>query len=141
MPEPITDPKSAGGDLPTDDKPKPKPRPTKATASGERKTPVEWAEAKGLLTRRDPRLPQQVDVFDPRHAAAAQLHGWTADAHHYQGDQALRLSEEDYDAAIDAAGKFPCCAPHKPALSRTVGDRYQNFKPRAARAPAGTDAR
>lgn len=96
-------------------------------------TPLEWAKRKKLITPRNPRFPQSVEVAHWQHSTAAQLHGWTEDAHHYQGAQALRLSERDYDAALEAAAKFPTVPPHGPALSRVVAERFENFKPKKPR--------
>lgn len=107
-------------------KPPEKPTETpKATPDG-KKTPREWALAKGhFIARRAAIMPQgaiQIGpgsrdrVFAP-YAAAAELHGWNESEHHYQGDSAFRVSERDYDDALVAASAFPAVAAHTPAIA------------------------
>lgn len=96
---------------------------TKANKDDGKKSPREWAAAK------------KTDAA--KYAAAAQLHGWNEHEHHYQ-EKPIRLSEEDFAAAIDAGGKFPCVPPHKAALSECVAKRFEGFKPAKTSKPAET---
>src|SRR5690606_38526028 len=61
-------------------------------------------------------------------AAAGYLHGWTKHAYHFS-DKPLLLTEEEFLAALKAAGDYPLVPPHKPALSELVAQRFADFKP------------
>lgn len=111
--------------LPTEPAPPPKPEPA-------RFTPAEWAERLGYRVKRDPRLPQSVDYDKPEHAAADALYGWTRHAYHYQGEaHRFVVTEEDYRAALRAAGQFPVEAPHAPAIPPSEVNRFKDFAPKA----------
>jgi len=107
----------------------PKP-PAEAKPAAVLLTPLEWRDKLGLVRRGDRRLPQRVDVPDWRHQAADTLHGWSDDAHHFQGDKALKLSESDYRKALEAAAKYPTVPPHMQALSRLKTEKFKDFKPK-----------
>lgn len=95
--------------------PPPTPPTTTAVAGPEKLTPTEWARRKGLLVE-GPLVPEpHAKGF---HAAAEQLHGWAWHAQNYQApEQAFKLTEADYDAALVAAGEFPRKPAHKAALA------------------------
>lgn len=95
----------------------PKPKEPKE----ERRTPAEWAKALGVKGA-------------PAHlvASADYLHGWKDHAYHFQAEPLL-LTKEDFLAALKAAGEYPTAAPHAPAFGKTVGDRFKDFKPAAAK--------
>ena len=90
-----------------------------AVAKQELCTPSEWREKMGLIRRRDPRLPQSVDIVDWKHQCADLLHGWSQHAYHFQSEPLL-ISQADYEAALKAAGEYPATPEHKPACSPKV---------------------
>lgn len=94
-------------------------------------SPKEWAQKLGNFKPRDKRLPQAVDIFSAEHAAASFLHGWDVHEYHYQSEP-LKLTQKDYELALEAAGKYPCSPPHAPALSKAVAKKFENFKPKTA---------
>ena len=103
-------------------------------APAELRTPAEWAEKLGLVTKAHPHIPQVPTFADWRHAAADKLHGWSDHAYHHQGERArFVLSRDDYQAALKAAAEFPCCPPHGPALPESQRKRFEEFTPRAKR--------
>lgn len=106
------------------------PVPSEAPASDLR-SPEAWGRELGYFVAANPNLPQSIDFWQPKHAVAAQLHGWNEHAHHYQ-DKPILLTREQYEAALDAGGKFPCVAPCREALSPVVAERFANFVPRQA---------
>jgi hypothetical protein len=79
----------------------------------------------------NPNLPQSIDFWLPKHAVAAQLHGWADHAHHYQ-NAPLQLTRAEHEEALEAAAKFPCVAPCAAALSPVVAKRFAKFAPRQA---------
>jgi hypothetical protein len=88
-------------------------KPPENPAAAELLTPNEWARRKGLIVD-DAREPFAKGF----HAEAEQLHGWAWHAHNYQAaEQAFRLAEADYDAALVAASEFPAKPAHKAALA------------------------
>ena len=108
-------------DAPPADAPKPPEnpgdKPPEAAAVPDLLTPTEWAQRKGLLVDNG-REPPFATGF---HAEAEQLHGWAWHAHNYQlPEQAFRLSEADYDAALVAASMFPA----KPAHAAAIATHY-----------------
>lgn len=100
----------SGDDAPPPTRPGDKPPET--PASPELLTPNEWALRKGLL------VDDGREVFAKGfHAEAEQLYGWKWHAHNFQApEQAFRLTEADYDAALEAAGQFPAKPAHEPAV-------------------------
>lgn len=95
-----------------------------ASAQSSMLTPAEWAGRKGLIGKIDPLRPDEPPNKHWTYAAADALHGWTADAHDYQGEhQALRLSESDFDAALVAAAGYPAVPAHEAACGRKFKDR------------------
>lgn len=89
------------------------PAPAAKHGSSDKLTPNEWARRKGLLVE---------DVREPYakgfHASAEQLHGWAWHAHNYQAPgQEFRLTQVDYDAALEAASQFPAKPAHRAALA------------------------
>lgn len=91
-------------------------------ATGVALTLDELADATGNKRRLKPGLvldgvAADTHAYSPEHAAAAQLHGWTAHAHH--SVEPLRLKADDYRAAIIAAAcsDKPKLVPHEPALA------------------------
>lgn len=76
----------------------------------------ELAEATGrTFVRQNPKA----TIPNAAHAAAAAIHGWKDHAHHT--GEAMRLSLEDYEAALQAAAEPPegkrHLVPHAAALS------------------------
>lgn len=84
-----------------------------------KKTPREWLRALSANTA--------------KHAAAAVLHGWGEHEHHLQKEPLL-LSQDDYKQALECAAKFPCAAPHEPALAKleSVRAKFKGFEPAKA---------
>src|SRR5688572_11540260 len=67
----------------------------------------------------EPRDPSTITIQDPRFAAASALHGWQS--HEYHAGEPLRLSEEDYMLALEAAEKPEedgIYRPHEKAVSK-----------------------
>jgi hypothetical protein len=95
-------------------------------------TPDAWGRKLGHFKAGDTRLPQNVQHFDPQHAAADELFGWSRHAYHFQAAPFL-ITETDYIAALKTAGEFPVSAPHPAALPASQAERFANFKPRKAR--------
>jgi hypothetical protein len=93
-----------------------------ATAGDDQRTPEDWAKALG---------PKEA----PPHlvASASYLHGWKDHAFHYQTEPLL-LTQGDFAAALKAAGDYPTVPPHRPALSKTVADRFKDFQPTPSKA-------
>jgi|GEM_PF-4088450 len=87
-------------------------------------TPADWAKKLG------PKVA-------PPHlvASASYLHGWKDHAYHYQAEPLL-LEQGTFLEALKAASAFPTVAPHAPAFGKTVGERFKDFKPQAAKAAA-----
>lgn len=79
------------------------------------RTPHEHAVARGLYRAANPLIPQAKAHYKWQHAVADHLHGWTRDAYHYQAEP-FTLSDEDYDAAIEAAKGHPNTPAHEPAI-------------------------
>jgi hypothetical protein len=91
-----------------------KPEPM-APKAAELRSVDEWARALGEY-QGGKGQPGYEPHYSARHAAACALHGWNAHAHH--AGAAMRLSEFDYRAALDAASpKQGNGAAHKPAFS------------------------
>ena len=85
-------------------------------------TPLEWAEKLGHF--------RNGLAWDWRYAAADQLHGWGRSAHHFQGEgRKLKLTQDDYEAALKAAAKFPAVGPHQAALTTLLHEKYKGFDP------------
>lgn len=99
-------------------------------------TPDAWGRKLGHFKVGDVRLPQNVQHFDPQHAAADELFGWSRHAYHYQAEPFL-ITEADYLEALKTAGSFPVSAPHPAALPASQAARFANFKPRKARDKGG----
>jgi hypothetical protein len=85
------------------------------------KTPAQWAEELG---------PKERALY----ASADYLHGWSEHAYHYQAEPQT-MTRETFGAALEAAGKFPTCPPHGPALGKTVEKNFEGFKALAAKQP------
>lgn len=98
-------------------------------------TPDAWGKKLGHFKAGDPRLPQNVPHFDAQHAAADALYGWSQHAYHYQAAP-FTITEADYVAALEAAGRYPLCAPHAAALPASQVARFANFQPRRERVKA-----
>jgi hypothetical protein len=105
--------------------PKPSPRvrnapeapPATAAAGTEKLTPNEWARRKALLVEASPEKPWVEQHATGFHAEAEQLHGWAWHSQNYQSpEQAFRLTEADYDAALAAAAEFPAKPAHEAAI-------------------------
>lgn len=95
-----------------------------AAVSTELLTPEEWGFRKDMIGKPDPIRPYEPPPKKAEYAAADALHGWTADAHDYQSeDQKLRISEGDFDKALEAAGMYPAVPAHEPACGRKFKDR------------------
>jgi hypothetical protein len=85
-----------------------------------RKSPLEWAEALGLVRhlRTAPTSHDSKDIPHWSHAAAEALHGWRAHEHH-NGGVPMQLTEADYRAALAAVdGPPPPYTPHAAAKSK-----------------------
>ena len=91
-------------------------------------TVVELARRSGRVVKQEHRLrrtPGVVHASTPEHKAAAALHGWKA--HLEFTGEPMRLTHEDYEAAIAAANIIPTVSdggppvrepiPHQAALS------------------------
>jgi len=78
-------------------------------------TPHQWAVKQGRFTRANPLVPQTRDHYDVAHACADVLHGWARHDYNFQTDP-VKLTEDDYNAALDAAMHYPNKQPHKAAL-------------------------
>lgn len=91
-------------------------------------TPSTWAA----------KLKTPMHLFAP----ADLLHGWADHAHHWQAEP-LKISKEDFEAALKAAAEFPTVAPHAPAFGKTVGEKFKDFKvieSKAAKAKVAEEA-
>lgn len=102
----------------------PKPAPVKAAAPAPepvKKTPEQWARVLGHMKLADPRIPQSTTHADWQHAAADKLHGWGRHAYHYQAEPML-LTQDDYQAALDAAAEYPNKPAHEPAMAPSHED-------------------
>jgi len=85
-----------------------------------RKSPLEWAEALGLIRhlRTAPTSHDKKDIPHWTHACAAALHGWKQHAHHSGGVE-MQLTEADYRAALATVdGPIPPYKPHAAAKSQ-----------------------
>lgn len=93
--------------------------PADANPSADKLTPLEWAERNGMLGKADPRFPQIAPSVSAAYAAADALHGWAHDAHNYQAPgQQLKLTEADFNAALEAGLAYPAKPAHGPACGR-----------------------
>jgi hypothetical protein len=92
------------------------------------KTPSEWAELLGHTVAPDSKRPQISARVSLDHAAADAVHGWSRNAHHYQGEQAFKLTRAAYERALRAGKLFPTCAPEKDALPESERARFKGFK-------------
>jgi hypothetical protein len=103
----------------------PPPPPADAAVSApERLTPHAWGEKLGLCEKADPARPWIESHADWRFAAADKLHGWSDHAHHWQGpDQQLLLTEQDFQAALQAGADYPAKPAHGPACGKGFEDR------------------
>jgi hypothetical protein len=103
-------------------------------AAPELRTPAEWAQKYGLTKPRDLRLPQSTDWVHPSHAVADKLYGWSQHAYDFQApEDAFRISEQDYRAAIRLAPQHPAVAPHWPAVTPAAKAKLATFKPKRNR--------
>lgn len=120
-------PRSRSTEQPEGAAPEPLPTPPPAelapavvptTPADGKLTPREWAHRKGLLFEPSPKQPWVEPHAKGFYYEAATLHGWTQHAHDHQTpEQAFRLTEADFDAALAAAGEFPAVPAHEPALA------------------------
>jgi hypothetical protein len=102
----------------------------------ERLTPLAWAERKGHVGHQDPTKPWAEPAPDWRFAAADALHGWSAQAYHYQAEAAeFLISEADYDAALEAGAGYPATPPHAPAIAESCPHKAQFEIVAAVKAP------
>jgi hypothetical protein len=85
-------------------------------------TPAAWAHRKGLLIS-GAKQPWVEPHARGGHTEAANLYGWNAHAHHYQGDAAFTLTEADYDKARETALAFPAVELHARAWPWKEGER------------------
>lgn len=96
-----------------------KTEPPKDTGEGLLRTPRQWAETLGNVKRVSQYTPQIPELVDWKHACADALHGWSKDAHAYQGEhQTFRLSQEDYQQALEVACIYPNTPPHAAAIPK-----------------------
>src|ERR1044071_2394429 len=98
-PDPVGDPEAPDSvdGLPVPDADEPlTDLPTERAPDDGKHTPEEWAQ---LLMPNTARGQQHPDLW--KHGAADQLHDWPLYAHNNNG--AIRLSQEDYEAALKAA--------------------------------------
>lgn len=110
----------------------PAQQPAASAPAAPRKTPEQWAEQLGHIKRADPRIPQSVTHADWQHAAADALYGWSEHAYHYQA-QPFLLTQEQYEAALAAAARYPLCGPLAAALPPGQERRFDGFRPATAR--------
>jgi hypothetical protein len=98
-------------------------------ANGGGAPPVSTSDQAATTPNKTPREWNKELNSDPsRHAAASFLHGWGQHEHHYQ-DAPLKLTKEDYEAALTASFSYPCEPPHAPALSPCVKEKFAKFVP------------
>lgn len=79
----------------------------------ETKTPHEWAVATG---RALPRRPDSAR-YTREHQAAEAMHGWHPEVHEHHAGAPLQISQDDYEAALEAAMAYPNKPAHAPAMS------------------------
>jgi hypothetical protein len=89
-------------------------------------TPQAWGERLGLAQKADPARPWIEAHSDWRFAAAEKAHGWRENARAYQDEahpDRLKLTEEDFNAALEAGAQFPAQPAHRPACGKGFEDR------------------
>jgi hypothetical protein len=86
-------------------------------------TPLKWAVALGHY-RKHGRGAEARKMLSADYAAANVLYGWADQAHHY-GPDSFRLSQEDFEVAIEAAGQYPAKPPHPPAVPKVREARFK----------------
>lgn len=99
------------------------------------RTPLEWAQAKGLILA--PRFDFQGPQPHWKYAAADALYGWAHHAYHFQGeDDVFRITEKDFELAIEAAAQFPAKPAHEPGVAPSCPHKaeFARAKAEAARA-------
>ena len=91
-------------------KPKPKPGAVEMTTD-------EWPLRLGLFTT-SKKLGKTPRIKTPiwQHRSAAALHGW--EQHKHDTQEPMKITEEDYQAALKAIEGQPPLEPHKGALSK-----------------------
>jgi len=92
------------------------------------RTPAQWGAALSLKKPRDQRLPQSVDVYDWRHAAADATYGWSLHAYHYQS-KPFEISEAVYLEALKQQETHPASKLVDAAIPPSQQERLKSFKP------------
>jgi hypothetical protein len=110
--------------------------------AAERLTPASWAERKGIAPKADPARPWIEPVSsNPHYHAADVLHGWSHHAYHYQAESdAFRITEEDFDLALDAGAAFPAQPAHLAAVTPSCPFKAEHEAKAKAAAEAAAKA-
>jgi hypothetical protein len=127
--------------MPTEENPG-KPAGADASAKAEpadKLTPAEWAERKGIAPKAVHPWEEAVSK-DWRYPAAAQLHGWTHEAFHYQAAP-FQILEKDFDAALEAAAQYPVKPAHEGAVAPHAPFKPQFVADNKAREEAAAEAK
>jgi len=82
----------------------------------QKKTPKEWALAKGYVVRPRPGMPTGKVVFKPQFVVADRIYRWTENAYHYQGNR-FTLTENEFEDAMLKASQYPNEQPLEEALT------------------------
>lgn len=104
----------------TDTLPAPAPTPTPPPLPSGR-SPLAWSKATGNRMAPAAHNPHAMKGPNAMHAAAASLHGWGWFEYHFATEKFL-LSESNYLAALEAAGKMET---HAPALAPHYGAKLE----------------
>ena len=104
------------------------PKPELIKVEAPQFTPAEYCAAHCMVKSRGPIGGKTVSV---KYAVAAHLFQWASQAHHY-GVDSFRLTQEEFEQALDSAAAFPCSAPFPQAVPPVIKDKFKNFKPKKA---------
>lgn len=99
------------------------PKPKQA----EKLTPIQWAAKLGHKKKYG-RGPEAKELMSAAFESANVLYGWSLQAHHWGADS-LKLTQEDFEAAMVAASKFPTVRLHEPAIAEVVKEARADFTP------------
>lgn len=116
--EPAPEPTAPGPE------PAPEQAPEQAPASADLLTPQDWAVRLGHIHQAHPHIPQSTTHADWQHAVGDKLHGWSDHAYHYPNEP-LKISQADYETALENAAAYPLKEAHGPALSPLLKQKEQ----------------
>lgn len=102
----------------------------KEAPSAPRRAPLDWAAVHCLKLHGEG--PQARSLLSPEYLVAEILYGWSAQAYHFGADS-FQLTEDDFFKALEAAGKFPVCAPHSAGVPPIAIAKFKKFKPKKAK--------